>query len=301
MIEEEIIGSQSEESEESEVRGSSDDNMDDVLSMFEVEPKKEEGEKVDPPIDPPKAEEKKGITVKFNKEETFIEEDKVPELARKGLNYDKVEGRAKELQGTLDRAAKIAGYTDHAAYVADFDRLEQQKLQEKQQEQDTLREDLLSQLELNGVDRAHAEAFIENHPLIKQGKEAIEAIQKVSSQAEADKRWQPLYEAHPELIEDSQAFKRGEMPAFFTPELQALVARGNDPLLAYEHLNRDKIQQQTKKATEQRIIKEQQLGLRSRVETNAAANNETAVPDALANAFAAFDLPVDLAKKYMKK
>jgi hypothetical protein len=63
----------------------------------------------------------------------------------------------------------------------------------------------------------------------------------------------------------------------------------------------DKIQTKTKKATEQRIIKEQHLGLRSKVETTSAPDNEPQVPKALADAFAAFGLPADSARKYINK
>lgn len=297
IVEDDIIGPHAEE--ESKETNEDQDDVKDVLALFDIEPKKDEAE-TGPPIEQSKTTEKKGITVKFNKEETFIEDEKVPELARKGLNYDKVEGRAKELQATLDRAAKIAGFKDHTEYVANLDQLEQQQQQKQQTELDDLRNDMLDQLEANGLDREKAEQWMNSHPLIKQGEEALAERKKATQQADEVSKWQPLYKEYPELAEAVQ--KAGEKPVeWYTPEMQALVAKGNDPLLAYEHLNKDKIRQQTKKTTEQRLIKEQQLGIRSRVETNAAPDNETAVPADLANAFAAFDLPADLARKYMKK
>lgn len=47
------------------------------------------------PVDP---EQRKGITVKYNGLDVVIPETEVEAHARKGLNYDKIEGRAKQYE-----------------------------------------------------------------------------------------------------------------------------------------------------------------------------------------------------------
>lgn len=303
MVEDEIIGSQTEDESQDD-----NDSTDEVLAMFDIAPKKEEGEKVDPPIEQPKPEEKKGITVKYNKEDTFIEEDKIPEYARKGLNYDKVEGRAKELQDSLERAAKIAGYADHAAYTADLDRLEKEHEQKQKDQFEETRQSLREEAVENGFDPDKVDAWLDNHPLLQEASKAIQDRQKAEEERQKETtdqawqtKWDELYKAFPETAEQSKSWERGETPVFMTAEMQSRIERGYDPVDAYKRAHADKIQTQTKAKTEQRLIKEQQLGLRSQVVTNGAAENETSVPDDLANAFEMFGLPAESAKKYMKK
>jgi hypothetical protein len=78
-----------------------------------------------PPIE--QETERKGITVKYNKEDTFIDEDKIPEYARKGLNYDKVETRAKEYETHLERTAKFNGFDSTDEYLKALDEAEQER------------------------------------------------------------------------------------------------------------------------------------------------------------------------------
>jgi hypothetical protein len=302
IIEEEVIGSQSDDDQPNEeLNQKIDASMDEALKAFGIEDEEEKSvNDKTPAIEEVKTETKKTI-VKFNKEDVEIDDENIPELLQKGLALDKERERKSELEKTLDRAARLAGYNDHTEYAANLDKLEQQQQQKQQTELDTLKNELLDELvEVGNLDRQKAEQYIENHPLFLEGKKAIEERQKAMQQSEQVSKWQPLYKAYPEL-EKAVMDAKGQPVDWFTPELATLVSRGNDPLLAYEHLNKDKIQQQTKKATEQRIIKEQQLGLRSRVETNTTPDSEPQVSAELASAFAAFGLPAESAKKYVKK
>lgn len=291
MSEETVVASQSDESPTIE----KDPITEALFSQFDLKPKSTKKEikfpdanellKVDPAIDQKleevPAEAKKSVKVKYNKEEIEIEEGKVPELLQKGLALDKERERKNELEKNLDRAAKLQGFKDHAEYAANLDRLEQQQQQKKQDDLDLMRKDLLDQLEANGIDREKAEAFIENHPLIKQSKEAIAKDAERSQQdaqaktrEQMNKSWQELYTRYPELVEDSEGFATGAEVKFFTPEMKSRIERGYDPVDAYELAHKDKLQTVNRKQAEQSAIKAQQLG------TRAAATNGTAqIPD----------------------
>jgi hypothetical protein len=299
-IEEEVIGSQSDENQEE------DTELAEVLKAFDIDPVEEKEEKSVNDKTPAKEDVKTETRiekVKHNKEETDVDistTEKLHDHLQRSLALDKERERKTELENNLDRAAKLAGYKDHAAYVADFDNIEKQQQQKEQSEHDQLLTELREQAEDAGLDPDKVEAYLKNHPLVKEGEKLKQERKAAADQADAASKWLPLYQEYPELAESVN--KANGLPVeWYTPELEALIARGNDPLLAYNHLNKDKIQQQTKKATEQRLIKEQQLGLRSRVESNTAPNNEQQIPAEMASAFAAFDLPIEAARKYIKK
>src|SRR5690606_20804922 len=86
------------------------------------------------------------------------------------------------------------------------------------------------------------------------------AREQLTAQAETRRKWDTLYEKYPDLIESSRAFDEGKAPDWFNAEMQNRIQRGYDPLDAYELANRDKITAQTRRATEQKVIKQQQLG-----------------------------------------
>jgi hypothetical protein len=311
IIEDEIIGSQSDDDQQS------DTEMDEIMSEFGYE--KEEVKKEDPVKDeaPAKEDIKTGFEkVKHNKGEEDVDistKEKLHDHLQRSLALDKERDRKTELEKHLDRAAKLAGYKDHSAYVADFDNIEKQQQQKEQDEHNQLLIDLREQAEDAGLDPDKVEAFMRNHPLVKEAEKlkqekATDDANKQSQdvqQANINK-WQTMYKdprvllAFPDIVKDSEAFEKGEIPAFFTPDMQSKINRGYDPLDAMILSHADKIQSISKKKTEQQIIKEQQLGMRSRVETNHAPDNEKQVPAALASAFAAFGLPAESAKKYVK-
>lgn len=75
--------------------------------------------------DPPK-----GLTVKYNKEEKFIPEEELPTWVQKGLNYEKVQERAKEadtLSQHLDRLVKYYGFDSRETLIKELEAAEQQR------------------------------------------------------------------------------------------------------------------------------------------------------------------------------
>lgn len=308
MIEEEIIGSHTDESDES-VNEQTDISEEDVFAMFGIDKPKEKQEdeaEDDPAIDPKP--EPKTIKVKYNKEEVEVPEDKVPEYVQKGLALDKERERRSEYEKALDRAAKLQGFKDHAELMANLDSIEQEREQQQKDQFEQMEQKIIDELVFNGVDEQAAREYAKNNPLVKQAREALqekEAIrqeqEKTRQQMEDAAKWDDLYQSYPDIIEDAKAWERGETPSFYTAEMQSRIDRGYDPKDAYELAHRDQIAAKSRKAAEQRLIKEQQLGLRSKVETSPTKDNEPEVSPALANAFAAFGLPVSAAKKYAKK
>lgn len=302
IIEDEIIGSQT----DAEDHDDSDDSTDEVLALFGVEKKTEIVDDKPPAKEEVKTESKK-LTIKYNKEDIEVDDKDIPSLVEKGMNLDKVRGQKTELEKNLDRAAKLAGYKDHTEYVANFDKIEQEQKQKVEDAYTQLRKDLRAEATENGLDPDKVEAYLDNHPLMKEALQAKtdrdierEAHKIETEQKAVTEKWNALYAKYPDIVEDSNGFKTGDPVKFYTPEMQARIERGYDPIDAYELSHRDKLTAQTKKKTEQQVIKEQQLGLRSRVETNTQTDNEPQVPADLANAFAAFGLPAESAKKYVK-
>jgi hypothetical protein len=301
MIEEEIIGSQTDESLQDD-----DTSMDDVFAAFGIEKpeekKEEEAEVTDPAID--QKPESKKFTVKYNKEDVEIDEDKIPEYVQKGLALDKERDRRSELEKSLDRAAKLAGYQDHATYVADLDRLEQQQQQQKENQFTDLRSQLIQDYVDAGGDSQNIEAWLDNNPLLNQAKEVLDREQlrneQEQIQAEANQKVQQYESLYAEFPELKGQVKQDGGADWYTAQMHELVENGTPPLIAYRALNAESIADRRAKSATQRVIKEQQLGLRSQVETNTAPDNEPSVPDDLANAFAAFGLPPSAAKKYVK-
>ena len=284
-----------------------DDSLVNVREMFGLPQKvvkedSDEGEQSVNDETPAKADVKKEWkrVVKFNKEDREIDESEMDELLQKGLGLEKERERTKQHESDLNRTAKLLGFKDHSELIANLEKLEKQQSQDKQQEQDTLRDDLLDQLEANGIDRAQAESFIENHPLIKQGKEAIEKEKNQTQQESYLKGWQSLYDAYPTIVDDSHAFNRGETPTFFTPEMKARVDKGYDPIDAYELTHKAEITNRVSKSAEQRAIKDLQLGNRSKVETIDRGTQETRASEELKGAFAMFGIDPKRAQKYAK-
>lgn len=311
MIEEEIIGSQSDDNQQE------DTELAEVMKAFDIDPVEEKEERSVNDKTPAKEDVKTGIEkVKHNKEETDVDistKEKLHDHLQRSLALDKERERKTELESNLDRAAKLAGYKDHAAYVADFDNIEKQQQQKEQDAYSQLKQDLREQAEDAGLDPDKVEAWLNNHPLVKEAQQTKDEREKEQTekqitkiQEENNTKWQTMYKdprvlaAFPTIEADSLAFSRGETPAFFTPEMKARFDKGYDPLDAMLLAHADKFQGQSKRATEQRLIKEQQLGLRSRVETNTTPDNEPQVSAELASAFAAFGLPPESAKKYSK-
>jgi hypothetical protein len=253
----------------------------------------------------------KTIKVKVDKEEREfdVSEDKLPEYVQKAYALDKVRGKQTELERNLDRAAKLHGFNSSDEYLANLDHLEQQAQQRQQDQFKELRDQLREEAEYAGIDAVKLDAFLDNHPLLQEANRAITESQRAAqerneqlSEQQMKSKWSELYSAHPDLVESSRSFDDGIAPEWFTSEMQSLVNdKGYDPLHAYKLAHMDKLQAQTKKQAEQKAIKDQRLGLRSQVETEAYADSEPEVSPELASAFALFGLNPKSAQKYAKK
>lgn len=268
-----------------------------------------EGQMDEPPATE-EAPEPRTIKVKHNKQEIEVDvsDDKLPEYVQKSFALDKERERKAELEKILDRAAKLSGFENHADYVANLDRLEQEAKKREDDQFTDLKKQLRQEAEEAGLDADKMEAYLENHPLMKRAQLAVLERQKLelehkveqSKQLEKQK-WNEMYEAYPELVESSHLFDEGGTPDWYTPEMQERIARGYDPKDAYELAHRATIQERSRKLAEQRAIKEARLGARSQVSGQESADAEPDVPPEVMSAFAMFGLDPKLAKKYVKK
>jgi len=227
--------------------------------------------------------ETKGIKVKYNGEDKIVDESEAPGLIQKGMNYDKVQQKLNEQQNSLDRAAKLLGYKDHAELSVNLDKIEQKQIQDQKDQFQQLKQQIFDELVDAGTSEDIARAYVDNNPLVQQANKAItereqadaERSNQKSQQDNIDK-WQSMYKdprvlaAFPNIVNDSEAFSNQGVPEFFTPEMQARINKGYDPLDAMLLSHSDKFQGQTKKTMEQKVIKQQQLGMRAGVDTSTA-------------------------------
>lgn len=250
------------------------------------------------------------IKVKHNKEEVEVDvsDEKLPEYVQKALALDKVRGKQTELEKNLERAAKLNGFDKAEDYLANLDRLEEEAQKRQQDQFKDLRSQLREDAENAGLDPERVDAWLDNHPLLQEANKAIQERQNAeqeralqSSQQEKLAKWNELYAAYPDLVESSNVFNDGGAPNWFTDDMRARIDRGYDPKDAYELAHRNTIITQTKKQAEQKAIKDQRLGLRAQVETEANGELEPEVPAALASAFSIFGLNPKAAQKYVKK
>lgn len=289
-------------------------SMKDAFTAFGLDypQDQQEGQAADPegehpPIDvEPEDEqpERKGITVKHNKEEVFIDEEKIPEYARKGLNYEKIEGRAKQYESALDRIAKQQGFKDHSDLVANLDRIEQESIQRQQQQFEQHKQQMREEAENAGLDPEAVEQYLENHPMLNQAKELLEResqAQTIRKQEEEQQRqtqaWEVLFNKYPQLLEQTND---DGTAAWMTTEMESRIRRGYDPIDAYELVHRDSIIADERKRAEQTALKQQRLNKRGQVEGAGRADFEPQAPAELTEAFAIFGLNPKRAQMYAK-
>lgn len=267
----------------------------------------EEDQKADPPagIDPVDEQQPKGITVKYNGQDVFIPDEDVAAHARKGLNYDKIEGRAKQYESALDRLAKQQGFKDHADLLANLDTIEQRRVQEQRDQFDALKKQLRDDAEAAGIDPNILDQYLDNHPLLKQAREVVErseqeqqSRQQEQTQQQLLQGWEALFRKYPQLTE--QVDPETGTAKWLTPEMQSRLQRGYDPIDAYELVYRDSIIADERKRAEQATIKNQRLNKRAQVEKAGGAELEPSAPEELTSAFALFGLDPKKAQKYAK-
>lgn len=266
-----------------------------------------EDDQADPPIDGDGSpqEQPKGITVKYNGQDVFIPDEEVAAHARKGLNYDKIEGRAKQYESALDRLARQQGFKDHADLLENLDKIEQAAVQQQQNQFDQLKQHLRQEAEDAGIDPNAMEQYLDNHPLLKQAREVIERSeqeqqirQQEQSQQQLLQGWEALFKKYPQLAD--QVSPDGGTAPWLTPEMHQRLQRGYDPIDAYELVHRDSILAEERKRTEQSVLKNQRLNKRSQIEGQGKGEQQPEVPAELSAAFAMFDLDPKQAQKYAK-
>ncbi|WP_338841980.1 hypothetical protein [Paenibacillus glucanolyticus] len=301
-----------------------DEQEQEMRSIYEAfdlqypEPESEEGddedpqdelddEEADPAIDGENGQPKepKGLIVKYNGQDVLIPEEELESRARKGLNYDKIEGRAKQYETALDRLARHQGYKDHADLIANLDKIEQEAVQQQQHQFDQLKAHLRQEAEDAGIDPDSMEKYLDNHPLIRQAKDVIqrsEQEQQLRQQEQTQQQllqgWEDLFRKYPQLAD--QVNPDGGTAPWLTPEMHSRLERGYDPIDAYELVHRDSLVAEERKRTEQSVLRNQRLNKRAMVETKTPADLEPEVPQELADAFSMFDLDPSRAKKYSK-
>lgn len=276
--------------------------------VIEGEPEEELGaDEADPPIDGEDGhqEEPKGITVKYNGQDVFIPDEEVVSHARKGLNYDKIEGRAKQYETALDRLARQQGYKDHADLLENLDKIEQEAIQNQQNQFDQLKQHLRQEAEDAGIDPNVMEQYLDNHPLIKQAKEVVQRSeqeqqlrQQEQNQQQLLQGWEALFRKYPQLAD--QVSPDGGTAPWLTPEMHSRLQRGYDPVDAYELVHRGSILAEERKRAEQSVIKQQRLNKRAHVEGQGTGEQQPEVPTELSSAFALFGLDQKKAQKYAK-
>lgn len=87
-----------------------------------------------------------GIRVKYNHEERVIGLEEAPSWIQKGLNYDKVQERATQLEQqakSLERVAKLYGYDSADSYLQAIDQAEQDRLVQEEADRLGVPEDFI--------------------------------------------------------------------------------------------------------------------------------------------------------------
>ncbi|MEN1985882.1 hypothetical protein [Paenibacillus hubeiensis] len=280
---------------------SEDPKGDDLEEEHEDDP--EPGE--DPAIDPAPGTEVKGLQVKYNGQETLVPDDQVRDYVEKGMNYDKIKGRNQQYEAALDRLARQQGYKDHADLMANLDQIEQAAAQKQKDQFDSLQQNLREEALNAGIDPDALDQYLEQHPLLQQARELIQQSEQAQAlqtqQAEQQQQveaWEAFFRKYPALA--NEVSEDGTSAPWLTPDMQARIQRGYDPIDAYELVHRDTLTAQTRKQAEQAFIKNQRLNKRSQVETNPPGSLEPQAPQELRSAFAMFGLDPAGAQKYAK-
>lgn len=245
---------------------------------------------------------KNGRYVKYNKEDTFVSEEEYDPLLRKGLNYEKVESRAKTYESALDRVAKLSGYKDHAEMLDKLDEIEQRSTQQEIDGFETVKNQLREQAQDGYLDAEAVELFIKRTEDAVSYKESERQRQEEAQRAQQETEgWKNLFTKYPSLESRVQDDGEGNVSAdFLTPEMLDRIGRGYDPVDAYELVHRDNLVAEAKRKTEQQVLKQQRLNKRSATEAPNAGKQETPVSKELQDAFSMFGLPPEAAKKYAK-
>lgn len=201
------------------------------IESYEQEPNTEAADPVTTQEEPPAPE---GFTVRYNKEDRFVAKDEAPTWIQKGLNYDKVNERAQQLEAQtkyLEKQARISGYASVDEYMQALDAYEQQQQIERE----------ASRI---GVDpETYSQYFAPVNQQLTELQQKVQTYEQQMTaqqqQERAQQSWGELYKQYPALAETSSAFDQGQTPDWFTTEMQDLVQMGYKPVHAYELAHKD--------------------------------------------------------------
>lgn len=229
---------------------------------------------------------KRTLKLKFNGEDKEVDEEEARTLAQKGMNYDKVQSKLTEQQKAMDELAQLQGYKDHAELLAKLPELRAQKEQKEQNAHKAMMQELRDEAENAGLDPDQVENYLNNHPVMQEAQRAI--AEREASKAERDSQshqqaiksqWDEVFSTFTDIekrdiqFNGTQVVFVGEgVPDWLTPDMISKLESGYKPLDAYKLAHMDKITAQSKKSSQQQLIKQQQLGMRGHV------NEQTATP-----------------------
>lgn len=251
--------------------------------------------------EPPRDE--RGRYVKYNKEDRFVTEDEYDPLLRKGLNYEKIEGRLKERESQLDLVAQLSGYKDHAEMLEQLPRIQEQRAQQEIDGFETVKNQLREQAADGYLDADAVEQFIRRTEDAVQYKETERQRQEQERITQQQNQgWNELFAKYPSLSDQVQEDGAGGVAAdFLNEDMIRRIERGYDPIDAYELAHRGNLAQEAKKKTEQQVLKQQRLNKRSAVEPAGGSTKQSPVPTEVEEAFKLMGLNPEAAQKYFKK
>lgn len=178
----------------------------------------------------------KGFNVKYNKEDRFIPESEATTYIQKGLNYDKVNERAQQLEGQakyLERQAKISGFTSVDEYMKALDAYEQQQTIEQEAQR------------MNVDPETYAQYFQPVNQKLQQYEQELTTLRQQQEAREQQERgnqaWGELYKEFPSLADTANLFSEGKNPEWFNTDMQQMLEMGYQPLHAYKLANQDSL------------------------------------------------------------
>lgn len=151
--------------------------------QVEETPEVQETEQFEQPSEPeaiPQA-----FKVKYNKEEIDVPYEQATDYIQKGMNYDKVTQRVSDYERSLERIAKITGYTNSEEMIQYLDEVEKQAEEQRFQEM--------------GIDKETFNSYLSEHPDIQFARQVRE---EKAQEARLASEGQELFAEFPNLKVD---------------------------------------------------------------------------------------------------
>lgn len=177
--------------------------------------------------------------ITYNKETVKIPVSERKNYLQKGMNYEKVQAKATELEGQvkyLEKRARQEGFGDVQSYLKAIDEYEQHQ----QIEQESQR---------MGVDpETYAQYFQPVNQQLTELQQKVQTyeqeIQQRSQLEHTNQVWGELYKEYPSLLDSAKAFTEGKNPDWYNNGMQDLINKGYSPVHAYELAHKQTLFQQ---------------------------------------------------------